>query len=388
MSTNVDSRFDIIVCGLGLSGLSIATELALREKFDHQVLLVEPNSFFEKDKIWCCWNTTNHLMSDQVSYQWNSWKVKLGKQEIIRYSDKYCYEQIDSDLFYKFCLNKIREVDNFTLRLGSSVSSIQQGNENTAYVNVDDTKYETPKVFDSRPIETNANQLLQHFKGWHIVSEKAVFDPTTVTLMDFKACKSGVNFFYILPYSTTEALVENTYFSHELLPMGKYEEELEGYIQKDLGATTWDIRREEYGVIPMHINKTHIPMNKPLVNIGVTAGFAKASTGYCYLNTQRFAQHVAHVVSNNIATKRFKFRDAFGGLLDTIFTRYITHHSEDVPQTVFDLFRLNSADRVVRFLSDMPTVGDYFGIMRSMPKQAMLLEAYRNTGSYDQQSTA
>lgn len=388
MSNNVNSRFDIIICGLGLSGLSIATELALQDSFDAQVLLVEPNSIFEKDKIWCCWNTTEHLMTDRVSHRWNSWRIKLGQHEVIHHSDKYCYEQIDSDVFYKFCLNKVREADNFTLRLGSSVSNIREGNENTAYVTIDNTQYETKKAFDSRPANTKDRQLLQHFKGWHIVSKKAVFDPTTVTLMDFKNCKNSVNFFYILPYSTTEALVENTYFSHDLLPMQKYEEELIQYIEKDLGCSSWDIQREEYGVIPMHITKTNIAVDNPLVKIGVTAGFAKASTGYCYSNTQRFAQHMAHVISNNGTLGRFKLRDSFGGYLDTIFTRYLSHQSENVPQTIFDLFRLNSADRVVRFLSDMPTVRDYLGIMRSMPKQAMLLEAYRNTRNYDQQSFA
>ena len=387
MSTNIDNRFDIVVCGLGLSGLSISTELALREYFDHQVLLIEPNSSFINDKIWCCWNTMQHLMSDQASHQWSSWKVKLGNKEITHHSEKYCYEQINSDLFYHFCLRNIQKNNKFTLKIGSSVSDVREENENTAYVKVGETEYKTSKVFDSRPTPIEANQLLQHFKGWHIASKRAVFDPTTVTLMDFKTYQNGVNFFYILPYSTTEALVENTYFSCDLLPNQTYDEQLEQYINKDLGCTKWEVLREEYGVIPMHQHKNSIPLNRAVINVGVTAGFAKPSTGYCYLNTQRFAQHISSLITKNIPLKQFKFRNRFGGMLDAIFTSYIVHQSKDVPRTIFDLFRLNPADRVVRFLSDMPTKGDYFGIIRSMPKPQMLLETYRNKITYGQQST-
>ena len=64
----------------------------------------------------------------------------------------------------------------------------------------------------------NAIKLLQHFKGWVIETGKPFFNPAEATMMDFRVHQQhGTTFAYVLPFSTTSALVEYTLFTKELL---------------------------------------------------------------------------------------------------------------------------------------------------------------------------
>jgi lycopene beta-cyclase len=60
-------------------------------------------------------------------------------------------------------------------------------------------------------------------------SKEAVFNPDQATFMDFRWSKKAIPVLYVLPTSTTEALLEYTLFSHDL-PKEEYEQEIEKYI--------------------------------------------------------------------------------------------------------------------------------------------------------------
>ena len=63
--------------------------------------------------------------------------------------------------------------------------------------------------------------------------------------MDFSIEQKGnTRFMYVLPTSTTEALLEYTLFSADLLPKEEYETEIQNYIQK-LGITDYEIIAKE-----------------------------------------------------------------------------------------------------------------------------------------------
>ena len=69
--------------------------------------------------------------------------------------------------------------------------------------------------------------LQQHFVGWFIQTETPVFNPEQATFMDFSVAQKGnTRFMYVLPVSETEALLEYTLFSKELLPKEEYETEI------------------------------------------------------------------------------------------------------------------------------------------------------------------
>ena len=101
-----------------------------------------------------------------------------------------------------------------------------------------------------------ASQTLQHFVGLHLRFDKPVFDPTTVTLMDFDVSQEhGLHFLYVLPFSETEALVESTFFSSTVLKQEIYEEYIHDYLRERFSVTQEmlnqaELVRMERGVVP------------------------------------------------------------------------------------------------------------------------------------------
>ncbi len=58
--------------------------------------------------------------------------------------------------------------------------------------------------------------MKQVFSGWRIKTESELFDPESLILMEFPEGNSPeFEFFYILPFSKTEALIEYTLYSKE-----------------------------------------------------------------------------------------------------------------------------------------------------------------------------
>ena len=78
-------------------------------------------------------------------------------------------------------------------------------------------KYECKFLFDSRPsLIKKRNGLFQHFVGYEVTFYKNILNNKQVTFMDFQSFSDGINFMYILPFSSKKALFESTYFSKKL----------------------------------------------------------------------------------------------------------------------------------------------------------------------------
>ena len=73
--------------------------------------------------------------------------------------------------------------------------------------------------------------MLQHFQGIEVKTKQPCFDKDMAILMDFRVDQSkGMHFIYLLPYSTTEALVESTLFSTELVDEEFYSTSIESIV--------------------------------------------------------------------------------------------------------------------------------------------------------------
>jgi len=109
--------------------------------------------------------------------------------------------------------------------------------------------------------------------------------------MDFSVEQQGnTRFMYVLPTSSTEALLEYTLFSKDLLSKDEYENEIETYLHK-LGITEYEIVEKEQGTIPMTSYQFWKHNTKNILNIGSAGGWTKASTGYTFKNTTKNRKH-------------------------------------------------------------------------------------------------
>ena len=70
--------------------------------------------------------------------------------------------------------------------------------------------------------------------------------------MDFRCDQShGLHFIYLLPTSPTEALVESTLFSADLLQDDHYIRNINIYLNEVLQITDFEVTDTEKGVIPL-----------------------------------------------------------------------------------------------------------------------------------------
>ena len=312
-------HFDYIIIGNGLAGLQLALAFAEDSFFhDKKVALIDPDKKQVNDKTWSFWEKTptkfNHLV-------YKSWKKALfygnqSKKELNL--TPYTYKSIKSLDFYTHAFNVLKPKSNFQFILDEVISV----DSDKISVNTRNESYTASHVFDSRIPDDFFNKnnkaisIVQHFKGWTIKTDKAIFNPEAITMMDFRL-KDGnqTTFTYVLPYSETEALIEFTYFTKDVVEDAVYDSFLKGYISEQLNTSNYIITEIENGQIPM----TNFPFEKyntkHITKIGTAGGWVKGSTGYSFKHTERkVSQILKNLKSNqkpskNLFTSKYKFYD-------------------------------------------------------------------------------
>jgi lycopene beta-cyclase len=220
--------YDYIITGAGCAGLSLAIHIIQSNELAGKKILIVDNAPKNKnDRTWCFWEKENGLFQSIVYKQWDQlWfhANDFSKQLSIQ---PYQYKLIKGIDFYEYCFTQIKSKSNFTIIQGQ-VDDIKSDSHGTS-VTINGNKFSCHYIFNSilfqKPqLKQNQFWLLQHFKGWFIKTAQPQFDPSVATLMDFRTGQSeGATFFYLLPFSENEALIEYTLFSHQLLQDADYE---------------------------------------------------------------------------------------------------------------------------------------------------------------------
>lgn len=375
--------YDYAIVGAGCAGLSLAVELFARTPADKRILLIDPRREYLMDRIWCFWNTIPHRFSALVQHEWPRWRVRHGGKEVVRMSAQYPYQYLPAGAFYASVLREIDKFQSADLRLGTRAFSMTEGRD-SVHIETDQGDFEASMVFDGRNDPrhfTARGHFLQHYIGQRVKSDQPVFDPETVTLMDFDIPQNyGIAFAYLLPFSETEAIVEPTLFSHVPVEREIYHEMIRSYLRERFELENYSVEFEEQGVIPMTTAIGAPHRAGRIVPIGTRAGVVKASTGYGFLAIQRWSQIVARAATTEGKVQLPAQRPAFVNFLDRVFLAFIETHPESAPGLFFNLFRSVSAEGLVRFLSDRATVPDLAAVINSMPKAPFIRQALKVMG--------
>ena len=233
--------------------------------------------------------------------------------------------------------------------------------------------YEAQYVFNSiqfkKPdLKPGTFHLLQHFMGWFIETEQKIFDPAEPVLMDFRLHQSnGTSFVYIMPFSETNALVEYTVFSEEVLDRERYRYELKNYISTNLGNSTYHVSEEEFGVIPM-TNHNYVLQEGNILNIGSAGGQTKPSTGYTF----RFIQKQTERIIASLKNYSHPFSVKEKGHLryqwfDAVLLNILQNKTLPGSFVFSELFRKNEPASILQFLDNETTPSQELKIMRTMP---------------------
>lgn len=364
-------HFHYIFTGSGLSAMMTVYEMILSGKFqDKTILLLDENPKKTNDRTWCFWDS-NTIFPNQVATKWNSAWFKNTAFERKLNLDPYQYKMVKGLDFYNLIFDLISKQKNIHFVNQKVLDFEELGSH--CIVKTASENYTCNKIFNSifnpNLVKSQAKYplLQQHFVGWFIKSKEEVFDKETATFMDFSIeQKDNTRFMYVLPTSSTEALLEYTLFSKELLALSEYENEIQNYIQK-LGITEYEIVEKEQGNIPMTCYPFWKNNTKNILNIGSAGGWTKASTGYTFKNTTKKAKQLISFLEDNSDFRKFQKRDKFW-FYDLLLLD-ILDKKNHLGSTIFSsMFQKGNATVIFKFLDEETTFLEDLKVIWKCPK--------------------
>lgn len=362
-------QFDYIIAGTGAAGLTLAYVLMGCKGSKKTVLLIDKDTKAQNDRTWCFWEKEPGLFEHLVYKSWSKAKFSgTGYQEVFDISP-YQYKMIRGIDFYDFMRKSLNDHNNLTW-ITDEIEAVQDD----GIVITKNARFKGELVFNSifdhktLQKDMHATTLLQHFMGYVVKTRQPVFDQESFTYMDFKVDQEGdCRFGYVLPFDSCTALIEYTLFSEGLLETDAYKQRLEQYI-KGLEIGAYDIVEKEFGVIPMTDFPFEMRQSEKVIRIGVNGGFAKPSTGYTFLRTQKIlsklvqnlAEHKDPLLDLPFQKPRFKKYDAT--LLNVLASGKYTGDQVFTP-----MFKKNGAKRFFKFLDEETNLAEELKIMSSTP---------------------
>ncbi|WP_409433731.1 lycopene beta-cyclase CrtY [Litorimonas sp. RW-G-Af-16] len=282
---------DMIIVGAGLSGLLTAWR-CLDVNPELCVMVIEASDHIAGDHTWS-FNLTDvaeelrDWIQPFIAYQWDRYDVKFPKRERTL-EIPYCTGNSDT---LRACVQPHIESGRLRLMLNTQVSELTS--ESVTLKN--DEVLEAACVLDARGFEPRGDEIpgWQKFVGRVIKTEKPhglhhpVIMDATVEQID------GYRFLYLLPFSDTELLVEDTYFSDTSnLSENEISARIDDYI-KDKGWSDHKVLRTEKGVLPMMMATDR---DDDSSKIGLAGGFAVAATGFTVPCAVEIANKVAQTI--------------------------------------------------------------------------------------------
>ena len=368
-------HYHYIFTGSGLSALMTVYEMLLSEKFDDKsILLIDENTKKVNDRTWCFWDE-NNLFDEIVSKKWNQAIFANEKFNRVLELTPYQYKKINGLDFYELVFKKISENKNIHFLNQKVVDFSELGNH--CVVKTEQETFTCNKIFNSiynPEVVTAQNKfplIQQHFIGWFIKSKEAVFTPNCATFMDFSVKQKGnTRFMYVLPTSSTEALLEYTLFSKNLLSKEEYEAEIHKYIE-NLGITEYEIIEKEQGNIPMTCYPFWKHNTKNIINIGSAGGWTKASTGYTFKNASKKSKALVQFLKSESDFTKFHRKDKFW-FYDLLLLDILSSKNELGSKIFSSMFKEGDSTVIFKFLDEETSIWEDLKVIWKCPKMIFL----------------
>ena len=376
------ARKRYIILGAGAAGLSLCQAMLERGVTD-EIVVLDRKPTFTDDRTWCFWDTTGHPYSSLASSCWHHWEV-IGAEgqratQSLPHGGYVCLRGID---FYAHIMESIQRHPNVTLKLGCSVGSVTSNAEGVS-VSASGETWDADYVFDSRPRSAQPGGLSfsQRFFGQFVRAENPVFDPSRCTLMDFRVSQEhGLHFMYVLPFSPTEALVENTYIQRantSSITRDQHQSEISAYVSEQYGPESYAVTREEAGAIPM-TTQSFSKREGRVFFIGTAGGCSRPSSGYTFTRIQAQCRQIAEAArlgtledfQETPISSRFRF-------FDTVFLQALWDNPAAFPDYFARLFSRVPPETLTAFLSETSVWPSDLHILRSLPLTPFLKAALR-----------
>ena len=375
------NKYDLIFCGGGLSTLIFLNKIISDNYFDDKsILVIEKDPNLIPKKTWSFWEKKDSYWNDFIIKSWDKIVFKSQNVSIKRNLTNMNYKMIKSESFYNNIYDKVKRQPNIIIKKGV-VENIKEHNDFVVVKTINET-FKAGKVLNSIPdnsYKTNLNfpVLLQHFVGWTIQTKENLFDADIATLMDFSIDQNNqTRFFYILPISKNEALVEFTLFSKNLLDDKEYKTEINNYLESS-ELKDFKIKSKEKGVIPMTCFPFDNANTKNLVNIGTAGGWTKPSSGYTFRFIDKYSDKLIDFIKSEKSFKKFKLRDRFW-FYDLLFID-VLYYQNHLGSSLFEnMFKKNKFKSIFRFLDNESSLIEELKVIYSFPKWVFIKSFFKN----------
>lgn len=366
----VNSQFDFIIVGAGLSGLHLSYCFLKDEYFkDYSFLIIDKEKSKKEDNYFSYWEIGDGKWDSILKNKWSKGDFfsKKGKVEM-DFSD-YSYKTLSSSKFKEYVKKKIKKKKKFKLSK-DTVLKIKEEKNNIVVVG-NKKNYNAKHVFDSRlsPILNKKikkhTYLKQHFLGWVVKTNEKIFNKRSFVFMDYRIRdKNSTAFTYVLPFKKDEALIEHTYFSKNVQNHEVYEEYIKDYLNKYYGKSTYKLVKSEFGVIPMTTYPFHRDSTMNITKIGTAGGWVKPSTGYSFKNCEKYSEKILDNIKNG---KEFKISPKKRYLfLDKILLGVLSNYNYQGETIFHRMIKRNKTKNVLRFLDEESTLFEMIKIIISM----------------------
>jgi lycopene beta-cyclase len=378
-------EYDFIIAGAGASGLSLLWYIIQSSALsDRSILLIDRKLSPNDEKTWCFWDDHQMPFGDLIYHTWPVLEVSALGNHYTGELQKYEYNCIRSAEYSSKILALAKKTKNVTL-IEADINGFQ-AKGNSGILHSSEGSFSASWIFQSvlkSPALKEAKSdisLKQHFLGWEIRTENPIFDPDKAILMDFEIPQSnGVTFFYVLPFSEHDALIEYTLFSDSVLFDAEYESSLKKYMfdKFNLSEKDYTLVRKEKGVIPMEDRRYPGMYCDRVVNIGIQGGLTKPSTGYTFTRIHRHSAGISKALEKGLPppagnSSGYRFR-----VYDIMLLYLLQNHPETSVRIFSELFKRNSFDRILQFLEEQTHPGQELSIFSSLPYYPFFKAIYK-----------
>lgn len=359
----------ILIAGGGMSGMSLVWHL-LKQGYQGDILVFEKNLDERKERTWSFWQEQQGPFDHLATAIWEQFRVTdfHGHARVYPLAP-FKYLSIKGVDFYRECEQLI--IDHPKVKLiPQEVVKINHGSDGVQLFTQQEA-YTGDVVFDSllkkEDIPQNARSLIQHFFGYVVEFEEAVFDADTPDLMNFDTgVETDCHFIYILPYSAKKALIEYTIFSPSMLDEPTYKHLLEHWIDQKFGSKAYRVLEVEFNAIPMTDAVFNARPTARHIRIGTAGGFTNPATGYTFYNSQKHLKSMAAAISrgqipdHRLGKVHPRYRWYHATLLQVLSEGKLPAH-----EVFVSLYCKNATPSILRFLNDESTFFEELKIMSS-----------------------
>ena len=376
-------KYDYIIAGSGCAGLSLLYKILQTPSLQNKsILVIDKDQKKSNDRTWCFWEKNPGPFESIVYAKWNKLEFLSTDFKKELNLESYTYKMIQGIDFYNFVINYAKKFKNVSF-VQESINSIDNIDKKAVLKTTKNT-YTANYIFNStnlfNPKINEQNSLLQHFKGWLIKTEKPVFNPEIGRLMDFRVSQeNGATFVYVLPTSTTEALVEYTLFSPRVLEREVYTSELKKYIKEELGIDNYTLIHQESGVIPMSLEKFEQNPKQNVINIGTSGGYTKASSGYTFQFIQKnIIEIINNLVEGNNLIQQTSFKNKYYQWTDRTLIDVLLSNKLTGKDVFTKMFQKVPAEKILAFLGNESSFLEDLKVFSSFPVKPFLTSGIKS----------